>query len=147
MPVCIDASFPLEFLMGDKYSAPALSRWNGWLENSEEIYSPPLFRPEVTSAIIKRVAREKLEADDGLAALGRALLWPVHIWPEDDQLATLQLRAYELALRFKQRRAYDAQYLAAAEFIGCELWTADERLYNGVSKHLRWVRWIGEDQT
>jgi predicted nucleic acid-binding protein len=144
MPVCVDASFPLEFLLGDEYAAAALHRWLVWLRDSESILSPPLFRAEVTSAIRKRVAGGGLAADQGLNALRRALAWPVRVWPEDRQWARLQLRAYELAARFRKRHAYDAQYLAAAEFAGTELWTADERLFNTVRNDLPWVRWIGD---
>ena len=144
MPLCIDASFPLEFLLGDRYSAAAMARWIEWLGDSLEIVSPPLFRAEVTSAIRKRVVSDKLTAEEGMDALIRALRWPVRIWPEDHQQARLQVRAYEFAVRFEQRRAYDAQYLAAAEFIGCELWTADEKLFNAVRSDLHWVRWIGD---
>ena len=33
--------------------------------------------------------------------------------------------------------------LALAQLRGCEFWTADERLYNAVSKELEWVKWVG----
>ena len=143
MPVCVDASFPLEFLLGDKHAAASLSRWLAWLRRSEMIVSPPLFRPEVTSAIRKRAQRGQLTDEEGAAALARALRWPVRIWPDDSDSARLQTRAFELATRFDQRHAYDAQYLSVAESMGCELWTADEKLYNAVRHELPWVHWVG----
>ena len=49
----------------------------------------------------------------------------------------------ELAHRFGIPAAYDAHYLALAEVEKCELWTADERLWNAVRSEVDWVRWIG----
>jgi predicted nucleic acid-binding protein len=34
-------------------------------------------------------------------------------------------------------------YAATAEKLGCELWTADQRLVNAVSASLNWVKWLG----
>jgi len=52
-------------------------------------------------------------------------------------------RGYELATRFNLPTSYDAQYLAVAERLGVEFWTADERLFNVVGKELNWIRWLG----
>ena len=49
-----------------------------------------------------------------------------------------------LATRFNRPTAYDAKYLALAEMMNCEFWTADERLFNAVRDELSWVRWLGQ---
>jgi predicted nucleic acid-binding protein len=53
-----------------------------------------------------------------------------------------------LALRWAQRLghtvAYDAHYLALAETLGCDFWTADRRLVNAAQQHAEWIRWIGD---
>lgn len=141
MAVCVDASVPLAFLLNDDEWAGAERRWSDWLRRKEDIVSPPLFQPEVTSAIRRRVFLGALPADAGESALNLSLGWPVRLWPGSP---TLQLRAYEFAARFNRPRAYDAQYLAVADMLGCELWTADRRLFNAVHHHLPWVHWIGE---
>ncbi len=41
-------------------------------------------------------------------------------------------------VRLNRAAAYDSFYLALAESLGCELWTADQRLHNAVD--LPWVR-------
>ncbi len=40
--------------------------------------------------------------------------------------------------------SYDAHYLALAEHLGCEFWTADKRLHNAVHEKLPWVRGLGD---
>jgi predicted nucleic acid-binding protein len=52
-------------------------------------------------------------------------------------------RGLALATQFNRPTAYDAQYLAVAERLGCDFWTADERLYNAVNTQLAWVHWLG----
>jgi len=52
-------------------------------------------------------------------------------------------RALELAHRFGQPASYDAHYLALAERERCDVWTADERLWNAVREELPWVHWVG----
>jgi predicted nucleic acid-binding protein len=48
-------------------------------------------------------------------------------------------------LRLNRAAAYDSFYLALAERLGCNLWTADRRLWQAVSAG--WVRLVGEGQT
>jgi hypothetical protein len=53
------------------------------------------------------------------------------------------VRAWNLAQRLNQPKVYDCYYLALAELLACEFWTADERLFNTVRHDLGWVKWIG----
>lgn len=53
-------------------------------------------------------------------------------------------RGYELAEELRLPRAYDTQYIALAEYLNCELWTGDERLFNGVRAAFSNIRWLGE---
>ena len=71
--------------------------------------------------------------------LSQLLVYPVDLH-EDTALLT---EAYDLAVRFNRPRAYDTQYMALAERLHCEFWTADERLFNVVGKELNWIRWLG----
>ena len=52
--------------------------------------------------------------------------------------------ALELASRLGQGAAYDSHYLALAETLGCELWTADEKFFRAARGAATAVRWIGE---
>ena len=56
----------------------------------------------------------------------------------------LHVRAWELATKLNRPTAYDAHYLALAEELGCEFWTADTRLHNAVKDTLSWVHGLGQ---
>ncbi len=57
----------------------------------------------------------------------------------------IEKRAWELAQQYDRPTAYDACYLALAENAGCELWTADGRLYKAVHDALSWVKSLHEN--
>lgn len=44
----------------------------------------------------------------------------------------LPLRALEIAAQFNLKWIYDAFYVALADIVGCEMWTADATLYRTV---------------
>jgi predicted nucleic acid-binding protein len=73
-------------------------------------------------------------------ALKAAFSLPLHLYGE----AALHQRALDLAERFSLPAAYDAHYLALAEQLGAEFWTADRKLVRAVQSTLPWVRLVGE---
>ena len=60
-----------------------------------------------------------------------------------DDNALLQ-SAYEIAAQFNLPRAYDAQYLALAERLNRDFWTADETLYNSIHSRFNRIQWLGD---
>ena len=58
--------------------------------------------------------------------------------------AGLYNRALAMASELGLTSTYDAVYLALAESEGCEVWTADRRLYLAVRERLNYVRSVGE---
>ena len=88
----------------------------------------------------RRVLRGELNVGDSIRMIARLLASRLEL----HQPPGLHVRALQLASQLKQNAAYDAHYLALAESVGCELWTADERFYRAASPSIGNVRWIGE---
>lgn len=139
--VCLDASFVLAILLDDPHRDAARQWMSEATQEGFTFVAPTIFHAELTSIIRERVYRRDLSSEEALEVLAIGARWPVSMWRMDN--LTMQESAYELATRFNQRKAYDAQYLAVASSLGCELWTADRHLVNTVAGKLPWVRWIG----
>ena len=58
-----------------------------------------------------------------------------------DRAGYRQLSAFAWTRRLNRAAAYDSFYLALAEGLQCDLWTADRRLFNAVD--LPWVHLAG----
>lgn len=137
-PVCVDASFVVSLLTPEPWSTQALALWEKWARAGALVVAPTLLRYELTSALRRKVARGILAQDDALRALkeGLALSIAFHDAPE------LSLRAFELATQFGWAATYDAHYLALAESLGAELWTADERFVRTVQPTFSFVHHV-----
>ncbi|MGA2404943.1 MAG: type II toxin-antitoxin system VapC family toxin [Syntrophobacteraceae bacterium] len=55
----------------------------------------------------------------------------------------LHRKALLLANSCGLKSAYDAHYLALAQSLGTDFWTADRRLANDVAEMFPWVRFLG----
>jgi len=105
--------------------------------------APRLWMSETTSAVRAYLAQKQINAEEAEQALLTIHALHVEIMDEDRSLC---MRALELAGMLGQSKAYDAFYLATAEKMEAEFWTADERLYNRCRSDLGldWVHWIDE---
>jgi predicted nucleic acid-binding protein len=102
--------------------------------------APVLFQYEIVATIRKHVYQGNLTAEEGQQSLDTVLKRSVQFYLNE----ALLRRAYELATQLNRPTAYDAQYLAVGEHVGCDaFWTTDKRLFNAVSQHLPWVNWLG----
>lgn len=139
-PICVDANLALKLVLAERDSARARQLWATWDEQDTDVIAPSLWGYEVTSVIRNRVHRRKLMPDEGERAFAAIRRLGVDLLTLPD----LHERAWELAKRFNRPAAYDAHYLALAEALACEFWTADEHLYNAVKNQLPWIRWLGD---
>lgn len=138
--VVVDSSVAIKWLVDEPHSDRAAERLRAWAGAGLQLLAPDLIAAEVANALYKRVRRGDLTHDDAQALLAQLLDLGIELAP----LSVLTPDALRLAHRFGSAACYDAHFLALAAREGCELWTADERLWNGVRRELAWVRWIGE---
>jgi predicted nucleic acid-binding protein len=102
--------------------------------------APALWLYEITSAAAKAVYFNQLTPLEAQTVVRQALGLDVQLIPPDKTQAGLAL---EWTLRLKRGAAYDSFYLAIAEALQAELWTADRRLVNALGdQRPGWVRWI-----
>jgi len=138
--VCVDANLALKLVLVEEDSPKAQQLWATWVDTDVEIVAPPRLAFEGTSVICNKLYRGLVPPEEAelmfkaFHLLGVRLLYP----------DGLHERAWELVKRFNRPQAYDSHYLALAEILSLELWTADERLCNAVKHELSWVKWLGD---
>lgn len=140
--VVIDANLWISTVVPLEYSPRALSKLKDWERGQARIVVPTLWHYEVISSLRKAVALEALLPDNLEPALSE-LEWMA--FEEIPPSLDLDRLALAWAERLGQIVAYDAQYLALAEHLGGEFWTADKRLTNSAQQNgVAWVHWVGE---
>ena len=91
------------------------------------LISPDLLVPELINVIKKNVDRKRLELAEGFAAILKLVALPVQLF----ESRSLAEPAFDLAIRLKLS-GYDATYAALAIREGCQLVTADRRLFDAI---------------
>lgn len=136
----VDASLVFKWLVREEYTDKALGILRMWHDEEITPVAPHLLPFEVSNALHKRVTRGELSVEAAVDLIGNLLTSQIEL----HQPWNLHGKALEMASRFGQGAVYDAHYLALAENLGCELWTADERFHRSVGQDLDHVHWIGE---
>ena len=138
--VVVDASLAFKWLVEEEHSDRAHAILQSWESRDARMTAPHLMAVEVTNALHRRVVRGELTveaATDLIVSLLSSRL-------ELHETPNLHGRALELASQLRQGAVYDSHYLALAETLDCDLWTADEKFYRAASPVTDNVRWIGE---
>lgn len=141
--VVADASLAFKWLVEEENSEKATAIARFWDGQGLRLAAPCFMPTEVTNILHRRVVRGELTIEVA-AGLIRDLL---SLGIELHETPNLHSRALELASQLNQGAAYDAHYLALAESLGSELWTADMRFFRAARTVVGNVRWIGEDNT
>lgn len=138
--VCIDASLAVAWLTYDLQSQNANVLLRQWRKRGVQMIGPPLFHPEVTSAIRQHVYFERILPEEGEEAFLIYLGIPIRIIDGPE----VYRKAWQLAKEFNLPVCYDMQYLAVAELEDCELWTADRKLFNRINVRNPRVHCLGQ---
>ena len=138
LTLCCDANIVVRF-GADKQDRAVQSLFDEWRRDGRRIVAPQLFRFEVTNALYRLRRANVLSADSARDALEAALRLPIELISSEE----MHQQASDIAARFNRPAAYDAHYLALAESLGADFWTADQRLFNTVQHELPWVHLVG----
>jgi len=134
-PVCLDASFLVRLLLSEKTAPQTDVLWEAWHREGRRLVAPTLLYYEVTNALRRYAAIGWLSSADVEALLDIALRLDIELVGD----SALHRRALQLAEILSLPAAYDAHYLALAERLGAEFWTADIHLVEAVQNSLPWV--------
>jgi len=134
-PLCVDANLVIR-LVADPDDELVRSTWERWDAEHRRIAAPTLLFYEVANALYRYQRARMMSSSAVRLALKAAQALPLRLYGEPE----LHTRALDLAERFSLPAAYDAHYLALADWLGAEFWTADLRLARVVQDELPWVR-------
>jgi predicted nucleic acid-binding protein len=137
--LCVDANLVVR-LVADPKDEFIRGLWEQWDAEGQQLAAPTLLYYEVANALYRYWRQKLVSLSSVRLALKAAFSLPIHLYGE----AALHQRALDLAERFSLPAAYDAHYLALAEQLGAEFWTADRKLVRAVQSALPWVRPVGE---
>jgi predicted nucleic acid-binding protein len=135
--VCVDANLVIR-LVADPTDRAVQRLWVQWESEHKRLAAPTLLYYEVANVLYRYQKLGYLSASSVQLALKAALALPLELYGEPD----LHWRALALAEQFSLPAAYDAHYLALAELLEGEFWTADGRLARKVQRGLPWVHLV-----
>ena len=141
--VVVDASLAVKWLVVEEYTKEANALAALWDEQGTQLVALHLMPMEVANTLHQLVRRGQLSLDVAIEHLARLMRSGIQL----RDASNLHVRALELASELHQGAVYDAHYLALAESMECELWTADQRFQRAANAAGRSVRWVGESVT
>lgn len=131
----IDASLVHRIVVPNDAQTKILNRLSEWLQNGYTLCAPTLFVYEITSSLTKLVRLGLLSEPAGEASLEQALALDIDLIPPTTKLAH---DAFLWTRKLNRAAAYDSFYLALAQSLHCDFWTADKKLVNAVD--MDWVK-------
>ncbi len=138
--VVVDSNLVVKWLVLVRDSALADELQTQWDSQGIELLAPSLLFFELTNVHHKYVRRGVLSDLSAIELLDRMRAFDITLVHD----LSLYRRALQLASELGQGAAYDSHYLALAENVDCEFWTADRRFYRAALPHFDRVRWLGE---
>jgi predicted nucleic acid-binding protein len=142
MNVVVDANITVALFVNLPYSFQAERLFRLWHKQDVQLHVPALWPAEVVSTLRKMISVGQMESEDAMFALASLERMPLQVVLPDPGLLALSL---VWAGKLNQTVAYDAQYIALAENLSAEFWTADQKMFDSL-KHLNisWAHGLNE---
>jgi predicted nucleic acid-binding protein len=132
----VDASVVVDLVApGIAVDVPARQLMKELAAEHAEIVAPELMWLETANALLTGIGRGRWDGAAADAALAKLAGLPMR----SAETPSDRSRAFELARRYDNWPVYDMLYVALAERLGTEFYTADEKLRARLA-HLPWVR-------
>lgn len=136
----VDASIVIKWLVDEEDSDSAQALLDEWIAQGIERAAPNLLPFEVANVLYRQATQGLLSIEDCARLIDEMLGSQIQRYDPPN----LHLRAIELARELGQGAAYDSHYLALAEQLDCELWTADARFFRASNPVTQRVRLLSE---
>lgn len=133
----IDSSFAFNLLSFNTKQEAYKKAFNTSQQRGLKLCAPTLWIYELTSTFSKCERFGEITHSEAKAGLKLALTLNVELIQPTQVIIQ---RAYEWTRALNRAAAYDCFYLALAESLDCEFWTADKRLVNATN--VAWVKLI-----
>ena len=138
--VVIDASLVVKLLIEEEHSDKVTTLLHSWNNEGVRPVAPYLMTGEVANALYRRVVGNDVTLGDATRLIERLMSFGIELRHPPN----LTIMALQLAHRFRQGAVYDSHYLALAEILDCDLWTADERFFRVVAGSFSKVHRLSE---
>ncbi len=138
--ICIDASVVGRLISSDEQVERLNSRYEEARLAGENFFAPHLLPFEVASLLQKKRIRKILTSAEALGALHQFQEMQIEMVFFDGLID----RCMALAEAYgSELTVYDASYLAVAEHLKADFWTADRPLFDAVSVNFPKIHFIG----
>ncbi len=127
MNLVVDASVAAKWIFREADADKAMALQWQFERGRLELLAPDILPAEIANVIWKKVLRQDLDSLDAHAHYSKFK----RVCPFLVSISSLAEAALSVSLRYR-RTVYDSLYIALAIERGCEMLTADERLFNAL---------------
>jgi predicted nucleic acid-binding protein len=128
----------LKLLLPEEQSDAVRRLWGKWVGEDTRITAPFLLAYEVTSVLRNKVFRGELPSEAGEAAFVAFRTQEISLLHPEG----IEEKTWALARQWNLPTGYDAAYLALAELLDYECWTADRKFAATLRKKVPRLRFI-----
>ena len=139
-PKVVDASLAVKWLVEEEDSEKAHALSSHWADSGVKVAAPYVMLAEVSNALHRKVVGGEIALESATGILENLSAHEI----EFQNPPNIHAGALRLADRLDQGAVYDSIYLALAERLDCELWTADRRFYRAARGFSDRIRRLGD---